>query len=594
MHYLLNKNIVFAILLLIVFTLVFTFLYLQLNAYAEGLTWDDPEFEKLPDISYDQHIDSTWDNYVLINNQKINETPSFKYFLILSKNTIDYQVDEASSNYPYLGAFINNYNAYDMKVLEYKENWDTDWVSYQDYVISDIDLLGRIIDSNTSIGHYEKYDTYTIAPGETLSFDVNYSVVATSKPMDFEILSGTQYGSMTFYPEDDYQNADFNLFMSSLSSTYLADDIITVNFDDNGTYNFVNNSGYTLKYTDDNTNITINNLVNAGYYTTPIGNTVLLDCTDITTSRTLVAQGDQMSPMILKYTRVDSEGVAVSKTNDSFSSLTLDPDYKYYIQWTNQDYAQNTYVRFTSPVIPQEPDDWSLSPDGGTGIIGMFSPWKEFSIGDNENYFDILSLNQDSFNAVIEMPNAEFKVKHYKYISSSYELHDIYTINNQEEFNLYHWGLEPGIDKLEFYLTRGQANLKISKHAIEDTDYEINMSYKYIDLYDGVTESLGGVSNEYDQLIDDITNDIGHIPTAQEVVDWVNSNETIDNPDFEYSPYGAIDSDILQQPALETIQRSLSTVTTMVGIMFSNPITGLFVTAFGITIPIAIFKFIRG
>jgi len=46
--------------------------------------------------------------------------------------------------------------------------------------------------------------------------------------------------------------------------------------------------------------------------------------------------------------------------------------------------------------------------------------------------------------------------------------------------------------------------------------------------------------------------------------------------------------------ALATIKSSMEIVKSMVSIMFDNPLTSIFLTAFGITIPIAIFKFIRG
>lgn len=85
-----------------------------------------------------------------------------------------------------------------------------------------------------------------------------------------------------------------------------------------------------------------------------------------------------------------------------------------------------------------------------------------------------------------------------------------------------------------------------------------------------------------------ITNNTNSAISYPNMPTFDNSNDVLDGQYTYNNPYTD------EQSALETIEQSLGTVQNMIRIMFDNPVTGIFVMAFGITIPIAIFKFIRG
>jgi len=128
-------------------------------------------------------------------------------------------------------------------------------------------------------------------------------------------------------------------------------------------------------------------------------------------------------------------------------------------------------------------------------------------------------------------------------------------------------------------------------------DYEYQLQYidgpDIIDYVHGVDYTLVtnyGVYGTDPTLTDGtgIINNTGSAVTYPEYPDTVENTNILDNDYSFENPYSQSEN------ALESIKQSLGTVQSMVGIMFDNPITGVFATAFLITVPIAIFKFIRG
>lgn len=575
MHYLFNRNTAFVIAMIIIFTIVFSMLFFTFNAYALP-----PNPEPIPS-GFD------YDYYTVIGNVERGLGPETCFIYHTDPiyyDTINYDFythNSISGNDIYIYIYDEDLGEWDGKNMKHDLSTNINfWGSQTDV---------EFIETNCDIYDYNDYsnlifssaDTYTIAPGESLNFDADYSVMEDSWDMEFDIISGTKYGSMTFYKDDNYDYADFNILMSTLGTSY--DNSITVTSSDKGNYTFINNSGYTLEYTDNNPNITnINTTV--GYYVADIGQTVYLDLTDLTgIDRTLSAQSNLNQSMIMYYTEIDSTGMAVSRINDSFSTLTLKPGYEYYIMWSNGEYAENSTVRFTSPVRPTYSDPIENDESYFGEYYNPVDPFKKIRIGDNENYFDIVSHSEKVGSATLDLYNAEFKVKHFKYINDSWVFQDAFTVANTSQMNLQTLGIEPDIDKLEFYLQKGTADLNILRTAEEGTDYTINYQYKYFNLYEELQDET---STEYEVVKDKLRNDLGREPTNEEIAQYINENQYEDTTSFDY----AEDS----ETALNTIKESLSIVTTMVNIMFSNPITGIFVTAFGITIPIAIWKFVRG
>jgi len=597
MHLLLNRNILTSIIICLLLILVFSILIgfsNQLVVYADN----DDDYDTFECIS---NMSDSSDLIV-----KINE---------LVENKQDFSISGYTDRLFLFYGYNNRYN--------YRINGSYDISGYSSSYNYESGAYKYLFSTNTFSQRNEEFlDRFDLLPvelayNETIKLENNSSVVELENNLELIVGSGTDTGFIEFYTENDMNNPykiikidDYDLSSGTIIINVKNQDEII-----NPIY-IKNKSTSILKYWDDsNEKFEFIDKLPSTYYIN-VNNVTMLDYTNYEEDTYMMTYNSETGTGVptLQWASIDSNDLVEFGEKVNVTSFTLETGKKYYLKWINPDEFSNiSVIRYSTPISPLTPDNPVLdstfddyfnisNPDGSSEEESIQKAYIDLNKIQDKVIYQNKSTNNITVNlSIIDNYDGDIYTEIQQLYADS-DANITWQKVKSSLFNDYNnpnitiepnqrivVGLVDGLAKftypLEYYAGYELHDL------IQGTDYEISIYENAISnnkdsAYSTITTD-GSISYDNDFNLDewnlgddglpDIPNDFNDKPTS--------SVPVIELPSMDLNS---------EDGALATIKSSMDIVTSMVSIMFDNPITGIFSTAFLITIPIAIFKFIRG
>jgi hypothetical protein len=582
MHYLLNKNIIWGIILILILTFVFGMLFNLKNAFA----YEENPFIALHSYSRDSQA---WQRIISLTNSETNFNIT-QYYSSTDRIKISYSGYSNTYFYDNTGNSENVVGGSWMST-PITVNFDTFEYNAPDWFLAELGIIEKIYLNET-------YMTVSVTNNSVMSQNfrvdhVGLGVVGTTR---FELYNSDGNLIRTEKPTSNTDYTEINLPEQGKYYIYLLKDPTETTL-----FTYINPQlNLTIEYIDNN-----NLELGQAYKITDLDNfyTINLD--------------EQLPDLIYIYREnktdeTDNQVLNLSPTGKhsgmiESSIINLFSDDNTYFVIVDSEF-QNHHIDIDFPIESiQKTDNIPYVPSNIRQIwqeiessqIDYFIPGGDSTI---EFAIDTGIENIDTYNDELIYENkSNQKISVNLYPSSN--TNNIY-LKQEKRINTdtmqTYWvdvtnftkAKEQSIQiypnqRLIIQIYQGTMEFEYPLEYIDGPDY---IDYVYGDDYTLIVNSDvygtdpnstdgSGLTNNTSSVI--IIDD-GTTPIIQDSTNILDPNYIYDNPYTD------------EQSALETIKSSLGIVQNMVGILLDNPLLGIFGFAFSVTIPIAIFKFIRG